>query len=76
MTLGKGDSMAVSGVMNTGGNLGGIIGIPIVGYLSGHQLWRTAFVVGAGFAVASAVAWLGIEVEQPAGAPIGQAAVE
>jgi carboxylesterase type B len=24
-----------------------------------------AFVIGAGFAVASAVAWLGIEVEQP-----------
>jgi len=24
-----------------GGNLGGIIGIPIVGYLSGEHLWRT-----------------------------------
>jgi ACS family glucarate transporter-like MFS transporter len=76
MTVGRGDSMAVGGVMNTGGNLGGIIGIPIVGFLSGHHLWRTAFVVGAGFAVASAVAWLGIEVEQPAGVQIGHAAVE
>ena len=76
MTVGRGDAMAVSGVMNTGGNLGGIIGIPIVGFLSGHHLWRTAFVVGAGFAVVSAIAWLGIEVEQPAGAQIGHAAVE
>jgi MFS transporter, ACS family, glucarate transporter len=67
MTVGRGDTMAVSGVMNTGGNLGGIIGIPIVGYLSGEHLWRTAFFVGAAFAVASAVAWLGIEVERPAG---------
>jgi NAD(P)-dependent dehydrogenase (short-subunit alcohol dehydrogenase family) len=41
--------MAVSGVMNTGGNLGGIIGIPIVGYLSGEHLWHTAFVIGADF---------------------------
>ena len=28
MTVGRGDSMAVCGFMNTGGNLGGIIGIP------------------------------------------------
>jgi MFS transporter, ACS family, glucarate transporter len=67
MTLGRGDTMAVSGVMNTGGNLGGIIGIPIVAYLSGQHLWHTAFVIGAVFAVTSAVAWLGIEVEHPAG---------
>ena len=66
MTVGRGDTMAVSGVMNTGGNLGGIVGIPIVAYLSGQHLWHTAFFVGAGFAVASAVAWLGIEVERPA----------
>jgi ACS family glucarate transporter-like MFS transporter len=65
MTVGRGETMAVGGVMNTGGNLGGIIGIPIIGYLSGEHLWRAAFVVGAGFAVASAIAWLGIEVEQP-----------
>jgi sugar phosphate permease len=66
MTVGRGETMAVSGVMNTGGNLGGIIGIPIIGYLAGEHLWRTAFVIGAGFAVASAVAWLGIEVDHPA----------
>jgi ACS family glucarate transporter-like MFS transporter len=65
MTVGRGDTMAVSGVMNTGGNLGGIIGIPIVGYLSGEHWWRAAFVLGAVFSVVCAVAWLWIEVEQP-----------
>jgi MFS family permease len=66
MTVGRGDAMAVSGVMNTGGNLGGIIGIPIVAYLSGQHLWRAAFLIGVGFALASAAAWLGIEVDHPA----------
>jgi ACS family glucarate transporter-like MFS transporter len=74
MNVGRGETMAVSGVMNTGGNLGGIIGIPIIGYLSGEHLWRAAFVVGAGFAVASALAWLGIKVDQPAGVPAESAA--
>jgi MFS transporter, ACS family, glucarate transporter len=77
MMVGRGETMAVSGVMNTGGNLGGIVGIPIIGYLAGEHLWRTAFVIGAGFAVASAVAWLGISVDHPAdqmsaGAAVGK----
>jgi MFS transporter, ACS family, glucarate transporter len=76
MEVGRGDTMAVSGVMNTGGNLGGIIGIPIIAYLSGEHLWRTAFVVGAGFAVASALAWLLIHVDQPADANAQHAANE
>ena len=63
MTVGRGDTMAVCGIMNTGGNLGGIIGIPIVGYLSGLHSWNTAFFIGAGFAIVSALAWLGIRVE-------------
>jgi ACS family glucarate transporter-like MFS transporter len=65
MTVGRGDTMAVCGFMNTGGNLGGIIGIPIVAYFSGLHSWNTAFFVGMGFAVLSALAWLGIRVEEP-----------
>jgi ACS family glucarate transporter-like MFS transporter len=65
MTVGRGDTMAVSGYMNTGGNMGGIIGIPIVAYLSGHHEWHAAFLIGAGFAVVSAAAWLGINVAHP-----------
>jgi ACS family glucarate transporter-like MFS transporter len=62
MSIGRADAMAVGGAMNTGGNLGGIIGIPIVAYLSGEHLWRTAFLIGMGCAVASALAWLAIDV--------------
>jgi ACS family glucarate transporter-like MFS transporter len=65
MTVGRGDTMAASGVMNTGGNLGGIIGIPIIGWLSGEHLWYAAFVLGAVFSAVCAIAWLWIEVEQP-----------
>ncbi|HEX3848302.1 MAG TPA: MFS transporter [Steroidobacteraceae bacterium] len=68
MTVGRGDTMATSGVMNTGGNLGGIIGIPLVGYLTGQHLWKLAFLIGVVFAVAAALAWLWIEVDVPAGA--------
>jgi len=62
MALGRGDTMAVCGFMNTGGNLGGIISIPIVAYLSGRHEWHMAFSIGIGFAVLSALAWLWIRV--------------
>ncbi len=61
ITFGRSDSMAVCGVMNTGGNLGGIICIPIVAYLSGHGAWDAAFFIGSGCAVIAALAWLGID---------------
>ena len=72
MTVGRGDTMAVCGIMNTGGNLGGIIGIPIVGYFSLHHLWHTAFLVGVGFAIVSAVSWLAIDVGADVPAPTTQ----
>jgi predicted MFS family arabinose efflux permease len=56
--------MAVCGFMNTGGNMGGIIGIPIVAYLSGQHAWHAAFFIGAGFAMLSALAWFGIDADQ------------
>ena len=61
MTVGRSNTMVAGGIMNTGGNLGGIVGIPIVAYLSGHGAWNTAFLVGTGFALASAAAWLFID---------------
>jgi MFS transporter, ACS family, glucarate transporter len=64
MAVGRGDTMAVCGIMNTGGNLGGIVGIPIVGYFSGLHSWNTAFFIGVGFAIVSALTWLGIRVEE------------
>jgi len=65
MTVGRGDTMAVCGFMNTGGNLGGIISIPIVAYFSGQNAWPTAFVIGVAFAIVSAGAWLGIRIAPP-----------
>lgn len=63
MSIGRGDSMMVCGVMNTGGNLGGIIGIPIVAYWSGHHRWDMAIWIGAVLALLSAIAWLGIDTD-------------
>ena len=37
MHVGRADSMAASGLLNTGGNAGGLIATPIVAYLSGHN---------------------------------------
>ena len=61
MTIGRGDTMAIGGVMNTGGNLGGIIGIPVVAYLSGHHAWVAAFAIGSVSAVLSAAMWFSID---------------
>ena len=46
------------------GSLAGVVGIPIVAYLSGHGAWNTAFLLGTGFALASAVAWLFIDARR------------
>jgi sugar phosphate permease len=72
MTVGRRDTMAACGLMNTGGNLGGIVGIPIVAYLSQHQAWNAAFFVGIGFALASALAWLGIDAQRAPGRTTGK----
>lgn len=61
MMIGRSNTMAVGGLMNTGGNLAGIVGIPVVAYLSGHGAWNTAFLIGTGFALASAAAWVFID---------------
>ena len=55
------DTMSASGVLNTGGNAGGLIATPIIAYLSGHQAWTPAFMIGAALAVVSAVLWLFVD---------------
>lgn len=64
MFVGRSDTMAAGGVLNTGGNIGGLIGIPIVAHLSGSGHWTAAFTIGTAFALLGAVLWLGIDVEQ------------
>ena len=65
MRIAQADSMAATGVLNTGGNIGGLIGIPIVAYLSGHQAWGAAFGVGFVCALLAAVAWLAVDPSKP-----------
>lgn len=65
MFVARADTMSATGVLNTGGNGGGLIGIPIVAYLSGHGDWTAAFVIGAVFSVVGAICWLGIDADKP-----------
>ena len=58
MHVGRADTMAVTGIVNTGGNVGGLIATPVVAYLSGHHAWGGAFALGAGFATVAATLWL------------------
>lgn len=61
MAVGRSDAMATGGVLNTGGTLGGIVGIPVVAYLSGRHAWGAAFAIGSACAIAAALLWLGID---------------
>jgi hypothetical protein len=54
-------TMAAAWILNTGGSLGGLIGIPVVAYLSGHGAWPAAFVIGALCAALSGVAWFAVD---------------
>ncbi len=62
----RADTMAATGVLNTGGNVGGLITIPIVAYLADRGAWDLAFVIGTGFAVVAALTWLAIDPSQRA----------
>jgi MFS transporter, ACS family, glucarate transporter len=64
MFVARSDTMTATGVLNTGGNIGGLIGIPIVAYLSGGGHWTTAFVIGSVFAILGALMWLGIDADK------------
>jgi MFS transporter, ACS family, glucarate transporter len=65
MVVARGDCMSASGVLNTGGNAGGLIGIPIVAYLSGGGHWTAAFALGTVLALLGTVLWFGIDADRP-----------
>lgn len=61
MRIARSDTMAATGVLNTGGNLGGFIALPIIGYLSDRGHWDGAIATGAGFAVVATLLWLFVD---------------
>jgi predicted MFS family arabinose efflux permease len=64
MRIAQADTMAATGILNTGGNAGGWIGIPIVAYLSGQGHWRATFLIGFACALAAALAWLWVDADK------------
>ena len=58
MQVARADTMAATGVLNTGGNIGGLVTIPTVAYFAGHGGWDAAFITGTGFALVAAATWL------------------
>jgi len=65
MRLAPDDSMAATAVLNTGGNLGGVVATPAIAALSASHQWHAIFALGAAASVASAVLWLGVNIARP-----------
>lgn len=63
MRIARSDTGAAAGLLNTGGNAGGILCQPVVAYLSASGGWEAAFATGAILAVISAVLWLVIDAD-------------
>jgi MFS transporter, ACS family, glucarate transporter len=62
MRLAPNDSMAATAVLNTGGNLGGVIGTPVIAALSAAQGgWGVVFTTGIVTSVVAALLWLTID---------------
>jgi len=75
MQIARADSMSGFGVINTGGNLGGVLLYPLLGYLSGRGEWNLAFVVAAGCCLAAAALWLLVRADRPF-SPASPAAID
>jgi sugar phosphate permease len=58
-------TMAAWGVVGTGGNLGGVIGTPIVAILSAHHAWTAAFLTGTVASIVSGLLWWWIDGGRP-----------
>jgi len=66
MCVARSDIAAAWGVLNTGGNVGGIITQPLVGFLTNSGAWAGAFVTGTVFALVAGSLWLFIDPERRA----------
>jgi MFS transporter, ACS family, glucarate transporter len=61
MRLAPSDTMAATAVLNTGGNLGGVVATPIIAALSAYHGWGAVFSTGAALALAASALWLTID---------------
>jgi ACS family glucarate transporter-like MFS transporter len=61
MNIARADVASAWGVLNTGGNAGGIIAQPLVGFLTNGGAWGGAFITGTVFALVAAGLWLWID---------------
>ncbi len=63
MRLAPSDTMAATAVLNTGGNLGGVVATPIIAVLSVNHGWTSVFATGVVTSLAAAALWLTIDAE-------------
>lgn len=57
MSIARADTGAATGVLNTGGNMGGILCQPLVAWMVADGDWTDAWTVGAVFALSAAALW-------------------
>ena len=65
MNLARADTGAATGVLNTGGNVGGMICQPVVATLVADGHWNDAWIAGAVFAAVAAALWGLVRCERP-----------
>jgi len=68
------DTMAAGGLLNTGGNFGGLIAAPVTAYFSGHGAWTPPFLIGSALALVAAAGWLSVDPTRRAGVTASAAA--
>jgi predicted MFS family arabinose efflux permease len=61
MRLAPNDTMAATAVLNSGGNLGGVVATPIIAALSVKAGWTAVFATGAVTSIVAAALWLTID---------------
>ena len=65
MRLAPADSMAATAVLNTGGNLGGVVATPAIAALSAHHQWQAIFALGGAASFGAAALWFWVDVARP-----------
>ena len=55
-------AMAATAVLNTGGNLGGVVATPAIAALSAQHQWQAIFALGAATALGAAALWFWVDV--------------